>query len=213
MEYLSLVFSISSLAISFITLYRQRKHIDVTWDPNVIVLNPKTDITVLNEPYPANSSIAFFTTLKIVNSSRCDMAFFDLRAFNPLTNENHYTLTKRTIIPHLKDLPILVSPSSLNKNDNGPKFFITIPDRNSGTLKAGSFTQIDILIYVNQNIKLNKNIMISFKITDTSLFRRSPYSNTNRKKYKTFDHNYCIDGYEKLLPKTQEIDSDNKSTH
>lgn len=200
-----------SLTISFITLYRQRKRIDVTWDPNVLVLNPKTDILISNEPYPVDALVAFYTTIKIINPSRCDMAFFDLRAFNPRTNENHYILTKRTILSHLKDFPIFVSPAPLSKDmPNSVKFFLTIPDKNTGPIKAGSFTQIDVLIYANPKIKLDKNIMISFKTTDTTFLQRSPYSDTNRKKYKAFHCNYCIDGYEKLLPNPTNVNRDNE---
>ena len=180
-------------------MYRQRKHITVTWDQDLLVLNPKTDITIAGEPYPADAVVAFSCTLKIVNPSKCDMSFFDLRAFNPNTNANHYILTKRTIVPNLKDSSILVSPSFKNKNNQMPQFFITIPERNFGTLKAGSFSQIDILIYANKNIKLDHHIMISFKIADTTLFQRSPYSNTNRKKYKAYHVNYCLDGYEEFI--------------
>lgn len=197
----------TSLLISIIALYVQRKRLIITWGSNAYVLNPKTDIIIAGEPYPAKSNVAFYVTVDIVNPSKSDISFFDLRAFNPKTNANHYLLTKRTIVPIFKDKSILISPFPEEQ------FFVTIPDRTFGMIKAGSFMSLDLVVYTNPNILLDTEIMVSFKVSSTSLFHRSKYSDINRKVFREYHFSYSIKGYEKVLLNKSNIDRNDKGAY
>lgn len=204
MEKVSLIISFLSLLISFLTLYAQRKRLLVTWIPNLYILDPKSDILVDGYPYPVASNVAFYGNVDIVNPSKSDISFFDLRAFNPKTNTNHYLLTKRSIFPTLKDSPILLAPFPEDQ------YFVTIPERKFGMLRAGSYTSLDLVVYANPNIPLGTEIMISFKVSDTSLLHRSFYSNTNRIIFKEYHFTYSIKGYEDILSKKIKINRNEK---
>ena len=73
LESYAIYISIFSLLISFLTLYRQRKRLTVTWQENCYVLNPKTDIFFNGEPYPTSAKVAFYTSVNIVNPSNVNM--------------------------------------------------------------------------------------------------------------------------------------------
>lgn len=145
LESYAIYISIFSLLISFLTLYRQRKRLTVTWQENCYVLNPKTDIFFKGEPYPTSAKVAFYTSVNIVNPSNVNMAFFDLRAFNPKTNENHFIATQRSTLPEVQNNPLFITAFGLENLEN---FFIKLPARKFGELNAGSYTSIDVLIFV-----------------------------------------------------------------
>lgn len=196
MDDFSILISGISLIISCITLYRQRKRITVTWGDNLYVLNPQTDIIFNGSPYPANADVAFYTSVQIINPGHSNMAFFDLRAFNPRTNENHFIATQRTCLPEVQNNSIFISAFGIKYLDN---FFIKLPERNFGNLSAGSYTSVDILIFANRNVCLDDGIRLSLKVTNTSWFSRSRYSNTNRKIYKAYEKKFDLTGYTDVL--------------
>ena len=168
LESYAIYISIFSLLISFLTLYRQRKRLTVTWQENCYVLNPKTDIFFKGEPYPTSAKVAFYTSVNIVNPSNVNMAFFDLRAFNPKTNENHFIATQRSTLPEVQNNPLFI-------------------------------TAIDVLIFANKYVAIDDGIVVSMKVTDTSWFHRSLFSDTNRKIYKAHEFFYNLKGYEEIL--------------
>ena len=196
LESYAIYISIFSLLISFLTLYRQRKRLTVTWQENCYVLNPKTDIFFKGEPYPTSAKVAFYTSVNIVNPSNVNMAFFDLRAFNPKTNENHFIATQRSTLPEVQNNPLFITAFGLENLEN---FFIKLPARKFGELNAGSYTSIDVLIFANKYVAIDDGIVVSIKVTDTSWFHRSLFSDTNRKIYKAHEFFYNLKGYEEIL--------------
>lgn len=46
------------------------------------------------------------------------MAFFDLRAFNPKTNENHFIATQRSTLPEVQNNPLFITAFGLENLEN-----------------------------------------------------------------------------------------------
>lgn len=192
--------SLLSLLISIATLYRQRKRLTVTIDDNLYVLNPKTDVRLLDGSLsPLSAEVAFYCTIKIVNPSYINQSFFDLRAFNPKTNANHFIATRRTSFMNIDEPHLVLSPF----HDKEVTFIATLPERTYGILPAGSFTCLDVLIYANQHVPLEDGIYISLHTSDTSLSHRSKFSVTNRKIYASHEKFFDITGYQEILSQNQ----------
>ena len=205
---LSFLVSFLSFLVSLTTLYRQRKRLVVTWKENLYVLNPETNIFVnnisLKTIYPVNSKVAFYGTVDIVNPSNMNMSYFDLRAFNPKNNLNHFIATMRTLPLKTNDIYI----SAFNDTSSLTNFYAKIPERIFGSLPAGSYTSIDILIFANNYVDLNDGIMLSVQTSNTSILdllrRKNIFSVTNRKIFKSYQKYYNVSGYKDVLQKNSQ---------
>lgn len=172
------VISTIALIFSGYALYQTRKTITVTWgDISEIDSN---NLHFSNEPIPYKTKRIFYTTLTIVNSSPCDISFFDLRAFNPDININ-YNIINKNILPYdLRNQSIILDIL------NYPSF-MNIPDRLYGMLPSNSFTKFDLFIIDSPICKISsQKLVISFKIPDTCIFKKDVYAVTNRRKFKTY---------------------------
>lgn len=188
-EIIANLISVLSLFIAYLSYRNTRKAITVDFAPNCYLLNPKKDIISSEELiHDVKATRALYTTINIVNSSCVNMAYMDLRAFDPVSNANHFIATYMTL-PFLKNKNILLSPFGPNALDN---FVITLPDRIFAPLPAGSCTSIDVLIYINDNVDISNGVMVSIKTTETTLLKRSPWSNTNRKKFRAYSYLYDL---------------------
>lgn len=200
---IALIISGLSFLVSITTLYRQRKRLVVTWQENLYVLNPETNIFVNNIPlktlYPVDSEIAFYGTVDIVNPSNMNMSYFDLRAFNPKNNINHFIATMRTLPLKTNDVYI----SAFNNPSSLTNFYTKIPERKFGNLPAGSYTSIDILIFANKHVDLNDGIMLSVQTSNASILdllrRKNIFSVTNRKIFKSYQKYYKVSNYKDVL--------------
>lgn len=177
----------ASFIISIYTLYRQRKHLTITFPDNFYLLETKKHVFFNGEPYPAQSKYALYGSIDIVNSSHMNMSYFDLRCFSPHSNKNHFLATQRTVLPTVGNDTLLISPYGI---DNPFAFFVKLPLRKFGALPAGSYTSIDVLIFINEEVDLKSGLMLSLKATDTSIFHRSKYSDTNRCIYRAHEKLY-----------------------
>lgn len=88
------IFGLSSLIISLYTLWKNRKHLDVYWDDNILRTKPHSIVAIHNGE-PGFYENSYLTRLSVINTSPNDIAFFDLRAFNPNTNINFPLVTKK----------------------------------------------------------------------------------------------------------------------
>lgn len=190
---LPLLISVISLLISLWTLRKQRKRLTVTFDQNMMVLDPQSDILVGGIPYPVKSDVAFYFSISIVNPSSVNMSFFDLRVFNPENNINQYILTRKTLVSEVKSQHVLI-PSY---GEQG--LYVDIPMRTFGTIKAGEMKSLEIIVFHNLSIPIGHLLTVSFKIPDTSIWHRSRFAVTNRKIYRAYDWTYNISNYEKCL--------------
>ena len=175
-ENFPILISLFALLISFLTLYRQRKQITVTFQPNIYPIS-KEDVSMTSlKRESILGRDAYKTSVDIVNSSPLDIGFFDLRVFNPETNVNYYLATKKSLAE------IGNNDLYLHYSDGVTK--LEIPDKNHGVLKANSYTTLDIIIVTNG--KDSNKIGLAFKIPKSVFFGRDSFSVTNRKKFKAF---------------------------
>lgn len=155
------IFGLTSLMISIYTLWKNRKHLDVYWSDNILQTDSHS-VVAIKESESGFYENSYLAKLSVVNTSPNDIAFFDLRAFDPDTNINFPLVTKKTFDYNKEDTQIF-------QTINGKYTRLNIPDKNSGVFKANSFTQFDLIICIPESSKKLKNINISFKIAKTSL--------------------------------------------
>lgn len=199
LSYISVFISLSSAIFSAITYRRQRKYLTVDWDTKYNAIDTRYHVKDAKDVFKSFKFYkGMYLTATIVNPCNVNMAYLDLRAFNPRTNENHMVATQVSV-PYLRDDPtVLVCPFGENVLNT---YFFKLPDGVHGPLPVGTCTILHLLIIFNPHVNLEDGIMISFKSTDTSLFHRSKYSNTNRKKYRVYEQFFSLAGYEEQLAK------------
>lgn len=173
----SLVISFISLAISLITLYINRKHLDVVIENELDEINS----IYLNcfEFKDKNPSLSFgkgkLCFIKVVNPSPKDIAFFDLRVIDVNKVKPIFFLTSAVL--ELSDL----TGQKLFYPANGSMAKINIPYSNYGIFKSNSFTRLDVPFYPSEN---TKQVLISFKVAITSV--KSNKEAGYRKNFKYF---------------------------
>lgn len=178
------IFGLASLIVSLYTLWTNRKHLDVYWDDNILQTDPHSIVAIQDnvQGFYENSYLA---RLYIINTSPNDIAYFDLRAFNPNTNINFPLVTKKTFEYGKENTEVF-------QIINGQHTRLHIPEKNSGVFKANSFTQFDLIVCIPENLKNQENINISFKIAQhRHLGYKDPFSIT-RKKFKWFGKRYSL---------------------
>lgn len=205
-SYLSLLIAVISLGFSIMTYRRQRKYLTVDWDNQYFALDTRYHVQDAKDVFKSfKFSKGMYLTATIVNPCNVNMAYLDLRAFNPRTNENHMVATQVSV-PYLRDDPtVLVCPFNDSLFNN---YFFELPPGKHGPLPVGTCTILHILIVFNPHVDLKDGVMVSFKSTDTSLFHRNKYSDTNRKKYRTYEKLFSLEGFDEQLAKQLPVDPD-----
>lgn len=192
---ISMLISFISLGISIFTLWKNRKRLTVYFPEKLEVVPDNCLFLVTGQSEVSSYGEGFLITLEIVNPSPNDIAFFDLRVFNPSNNQNHYLLTRKTLLPKFKSSYI----GLITFNNN---FELTIPEANYGIFKSNSFTRIDIFIMVSHNISDQLNL--SFKVAKNSLFK-DKFAITNRKKYKKYSKDFDLSNYQEAILVSTEL--------
>ena len=153
--------------------YELRVTLDVEISPNLEALSPKK-VIFSGVDTSIECSVIFSGWIKVANPSSKDLAFFDLRAFNPNTNENYGLVTKKTFPPEMTESIIQVQGGSYSVNQD-------VPFRSFGSFKARSFTHFDIIIYPMPHQSLGKEIVLCFKTSKRTLFRKAPFAISRKK--------------------------------
>lgn len=168
---LSIIFSLISLVISFITLWSNRKHLDV------VIENELGDIDDIfynfndfrNDSAAMNFGKGKICFIKIVNPSPKDIAFFDLRIVDMDTLKPIFFLTNG----------VLESIDCANRSIFSPVgealAHLNYPNANYGILKSNSFTRFDIPFYPDTK---NSTVLVSFKVAI------STFSNNKESSYR-----------------------------
>lgn len=180
-------------ALSFRMQYRNQLTVHI--NSALLPLSPQNIyLNGLNNQFK-NVEKFFKTQIDVVNYCSHDIAFFDLRVFNPSNNCNHQFISKKAF-PH--DLP---SDTKISINDGMflYNYNVEVPDKNYGVFKAHSFTRFDIIIYDFENDAFEDQIELSFKISKKNLLRVDPYAITNRKNFKIYTQSYDIYNHGKSL--------------
>ena len=143
MEFFTIFISLAALLISLLSYLRERRLITVDFSPNCFALDVNKNIIVADNIFKdAPHQYAIFTTAIIVNASIINSSYFDLRAYNPKTNENHFVCTL-TSLPLLKNNPrLLISPfhpSTLGS------FVIDLPNARYGSISSGDCLELFLI--------------------------------------------------------------------
>ena len=191
------IFAISSFLISLYTLWSNRQVLSINWAPNIVPVQDSTVMAMDKDFQPiAPYNQVFLANITVINPSKNDLAFFNLYAFDPATDNSLSLLTKKTYINSKEKDIIHVVGDTFYKLD--------IPDQKSGVFKANSFTRFDLPVVITNKEQLNSitSIGISFRIAKRRLFHPHKYE-----KYKTIYH---INGWQKILGEKAEMQPDQK---
>lgn len=202
----SVVISAIALIVSIAVAWSNRKTLNVNISKDLTVVEAGTAFFADNNSEPASYDDALLLTMEVVNPSPKDIAFFDLRAFNPTTNINVNFLTRRSTALQHRTLPLWMAVDPDNEKD--PKLTeLNIPDANHGIFKANSFTRFSILIFPGES---SEKLGFSFKVAMHAKFRKDPFAITSRKRFKFHGVIYDISSLKQSLPQSKP--SEQKST-
>lgn len=212
MEFFTIFISLAALLISLLSYLRERRLITVDFSPNCFALDVNKNIIVADNIFKdAPHQYAIFTTAIIVNASIINSSYFDLRAYNPKTNENHFVCTL-TSLPLLKNNSrILISP--FHPCTLG-SFVIDLPNARYGSISSGDCLELPILVILNKNISIEEGVSIEFKVPQYAWFpwQRSPMSTSNRKKFKYYKVHYDLTDFYKTLNAQTTTDNTRENT-
>lgn len=182
MDFITVIISLAALLLSLLSYLREIRLITVDFDANCFALDVTKNIKAADNIFEDSPNrYAIFTTAIIVNASTANSSYFDLRAYNPKTNENHFLCTLSSL-PLLKNKPsLLISPFGPRALEN---FVIDLPKSRCGPITSGSCLELPILIVLNKNISIEEGVSIEFKVPQYAWlpWHRSSVSTSNRKK-------------------------------
>lgn len=183
---ITLSFSCISLIVSILVAWSNRKTLHVEVSKNLEIIDGGTVFVLNDDNIPEPYGDGVLAKIEIVNPSPKDIAFFDLRCFYPETNINASLLTRRTMFDEFRDRTLWRAVKYGEKDVNLME--LTIPDKNFGVLKSGSFTRFDILMFPSVNAN---SLILSFKVAKKA-FKKDPFAVTGRRKYKYYGRNFNI---------------------
>lgn len=211
MDFIPIIISLAALLLSLLSYLRERRLITVDFNTNCFALDVTKNIEAPNNVFEnSTNQYAIFTTAIIVNASTTNSSYFDLRAYNPKTNENHFLCTLSSV-PWLRDNPsLLISPFGPKALEN---FIIDLPKSRCGPITSGSCLELPILVILNKNISIKEGICIEFKIPQYAWlpWHRSPLSTSNRKKFKLYKVHYNLSNFHKILSAQNAMDTPNET--
>lgn len=184
------VVAILAFLIGAYNFLKMRAPLDVRFAPDLHVL-PVRDIYLEGKNNVLKVPVVFSGFIEVINPSPHDVAFFDLRVFNPETNIKYGIMTKKTFPDMFADTRVQVEIDGLLINQE-------IPARSSGIFRAHSFTPLDILIFGYEGQEIEEFITLSFKISKRRMFRKAPYS-LIREKYQSYGIEYHLSGWKEVL--------------
>ena len=190
---LSNLVALLALAVSVYGYWINKKELTVEFCPNLEVLPPDA-LYIDNAGCFIERRVLLSGYVEIVNSSPVDLSFFDLRAFDPKTNENFAIITRKTLPYDLTDVAVVLNNGIIQHNAD-------LPPVKYGILKANSFTYLDIIIHeVPHLIEFGDVVCVSFKVPKKTFFKKDPYAMTKRKKFEFHGIAYNITGWEECEP-------------
>lgn len=163
------LFSMAALTISVYTLWKGRKHLSFTFQKDISILPFKSIFCFDKDGNKLTYDICLMTSISIVNPSSSDIGYFDLRVFDTNTNINLNFLTSRTLPPDLDDKRVFYQATEGLRQ-------LDIPTRNFGTFKSNSFSRMDIVIIIPDNLDTNSMDNLQDKKIQTLLKNQGVYN-------------------------------------
>ena len=184
-----------ALALSVYGYWSNKKELTVEFSPFLEVLPPNAlHIHNANANALPDRRVLLAGYIGIVNSSPIDLSFFDLRAFDPETNENFAVVTRKTLPHDLTDAALVLDNGIYQHN-------VDLPPAKYGILKANSFTYLEIVIYESPHlIEFGDMVRVSFKVPKKTFFKKDPYAVTQWGKFEFHGTTYNITGWEDIEP-------------
>ena len=162
------IFSISALAVSLLTLHRNRTTLEVKFSPGIDrTMDLSTEIIDKNGNYIHAYRNVFLVSVEIINSSPNDIAYYDLYAFDPKTyNFLGFVNPKAFLFSH----PGVGVIHYINKVTFN---ILNVPLEQYGVFKANSYTKFNLPIIVTNpdEIKNIDTLTVGFKAIKRTLFR------------------------------------------
>ncbi|WP_298785623.1 hypothetical protein [uncultured Marinococcus sp.] len=178
-DYVSVGIALVSLVISGIVAWTNKKTLVVEISKNAEVIKPQ-HIMIMEEDGPLPYGSALKARLEIVNPSNKDIAFFDMRAFDPQTNINGDLLTRRAVYHDHREKPIYeVIPTS---NESTRLTELYIPDKNHGIIKSNSFIILDLVMFPREDQK-ELGFSVKFSMRKPWTKPKDRFAVTKRKKF------------------------------
>ncbi|NRO01603.1 hypothetical protein [Lactobacillus helveticus] len=169
------IFSISALAISLLTLHRNRTTLEVKFSPRIDrTMDLSTEITDKNGNYIHAYRNVFLVSVEIINSSPNDIAYYDLYAFDPKTNNFLEFVNPKAFSFSHPGVGVIHYINKVTFN------ILNVPLEQYGVFKANSYTKFDLPIIVTDpdEIKNIDTLAVGFKAIKRTLFK-----NTNKQSY------------------------------
>lgn len=163
-------FSVSAFIISTFTLFKNRKILNITWEPNIY---PVFDSSIRgvdsNNNLNGSYDYVLRAVLYVVNPSPNDIAFYNLWAFNPDTDVSLGLITKNTSVLG-SDVKKIIEFFGTTYSQ------LDIPEKKSGVFKSNSYTRFDLLIPITNFSKLEKinRVSFSFRLAKNSFLHNKP---------------------------------------
>ncbi|WP_373485714.1 hypothetical protein [Acetobacterium malicum] len=194
--FLPVIISTLALVLSVITMYLNRKRISVQFGGPIEALG-ENSVYCRDENGVFISSTGYgpgiHLVVEIINSSPCEISYFDLRAFDPELDDNYFLITRSS-------LPETICNKKLyRENPTNPKapFHHNLPDAAYGMFSGRSYTYWNLFIIPRED---SKNLRLSFRVSIKKLpFTKSDkYVTKNQKQYRFYALDLNISGWKNL---------------
>jgi len=170
-NFISLIIACISLFVSFLTLWSNRKRLDIIIDYSGLV--ERVETFDKEEAFP-NQTTSAFVIVKALNTSPKDIGFFDISLYDGLTHEILPGFYKFSIRPELSDKKLL----AINEKEGTIAHFNPLIS-NYGVIPANGFKRFETLVYPK-----TKTFIVDIKVA-IKTWRKNPYAAT-RKRYKHY---------------------------
>ncbi|MGE7671078.1 hypothetical protein [Peribacillus sp. NPDC097077] len=168
---ITLLISCLSLTISFLTLWINRKRLDITIDYSGLVDRIET---FDKEPAFPDQSTSALIIVKALNMSPKDIGFFDIQLLDAKTLQLLPGFYKLAIRPELEDKKLLL----INDSEGTVAHFNPL-NSNYGLIPANSMKRFETVVY-----PYSQTFIVDIKVA-IKTFKRNPYA-TTRKNYKHY---------------------------
>lgn len=190
LTYFPIVISTLAFALSALTMYLNRKRVSVQYGgplevlaENSLYCRDQDGVFIPGSSYGPGINL----TVEIINSSPCELSYFDLRAFDPGTDKNYFLMTRTS-------LPETISRKKMyRENPENPQapFHHNLPEASYGMLPGRSFTYWNLFIVPRKD---STKLRVSFRVAikKRPFTKSDKYVSKNQKKYRFYAINLNI---------------------
>jgi|GEM_PF-5927664 len=197
LDYITTIIATAALLLTVFQLYWNRKKV-------IVEFNGAAEILGENSIYCRDEYNNFIQSsgrgpglnlsVEIINSSPCDISYFDLRVFDPNTNANFFLITRNSL-PE-----IYANKKIYRENLQNPlaPYHHCVPEGRAGMLKAHSLTYFDLFIIPK---KESTKLRVSFRVAiRKNIFTvNDSFVTDNQKHLRYFTKNINIENWDRMV--------------